>query len=259
MKTIFTAATLCVALCATAPNVFCAEKPRQVERLDRGLVAVKRDTGVFLSWRLLGYEDPQTLFDVYRNEEKINEKPLTGATCLPDVSGTLADRYVVKALANGKELSASQPVTPWDKPYMTLQLNRPPLDTAVVGAMQRQERGFGRERFSGYAPNDCSVGDLDGDGVYELVVKWNARARDNSQSGVTDPVLLDAYTLDGAHLWRIDLGVNIRAGAHYTQFMVYDLDGDGKAELVCKTAPGTKDGQGKSVILGSDDPNADYR
>jgi rhamnogalacturonan endolyase len=261
MNKFFTAATLCVALCAAAPNGFCAEKPRQVERLGRGTVALKCDSGVFISWRLLGDEDPQALFDLYRNGEKINKQPLSGATCWTDAAGTLADSYVVKALAGGKEASASQPVAPWDKPYMTLQLNRPPLDTAVAGVVQRQGRGLGRgrERFSGYLPNDCSVGDLDGDGEYELVVKWNARANDNAHAGATDPVLLDAYKLDGTHLWRIDLGVNIRAGAHYTQFMVYDLDGDGKAELVCKTAPGTKDGKGKNVILGSDDPNADYR
>jgi rhamnogalacturonan endolyase len=261
MNKFFTSATLCVALCASAPNGFCAEKPRQMERLNRGLVALKCDSGVFLSWRLLGDEDPQTLFNLYRNGEKINEQPLSGATCLTDASGTLADSYVVKTLENGKEKSASKPVVPWDKPYMTLQLNRPPLDTAIVGMVQRRERGFGRGfgRFSGYLPNDCSVGDLDGDGEYELVVKWNARAQDNAHAGATDPVLLDAYKLDGTHLWRIDLGVNIRAGAHYTQFMVYDLDGDGKAEIVCKTAPGTKDGQGKNVVLGSDDPNADYR
>lgn len=253
--------TLCVALCAAAPSVFCAEKLRQMEPLDRGLVAVKCDSGVFISWRLLGYEDPQTLFNLYRNGEKINDQPLSGATCLTDAAGTPADSYTVKRLENGEETSASKPAAPWNKPYLTLQLNRPPLDTAVVGMVQRRERrwGFGRERFSGYLPNDCSVGDLDGDGAYDLVVKWNARAQDNAHAGTTDPVLLDAYKLDGTHLWRIDLGVNIRAGAHYTQLMVYDLDGDGKAEVVCKTAPGTKDGQGKNVVLGSDDPNADYR
>jgi hypothetical protein len=228
-----------------------------MEALDRGLVAVKCDSGVFLSWRLLGDDDPQTPFDVYRNGEKVSGQPLTGATCWTDASGTLADTYVVKPLADG--LPASQPVSPWEKPYMTLQLNRPLLDTAAVDVLQRWEQGAGRGRFSGYLPNDCSVGDLDGDGAYEIIVKWNARARDNAHPGATDPVLLDAYKLNGTHLWRVDLGVNIRAGAHYTQFMVYDLDGDGKAELVCKTAPGTKDGQGKNVILGGDDPNADYR
>jgi rhamnogalacturonan endolyase len=104
------------------------------------------------------------------------------------------------------------------------------------------------------------VGDLDGDGEYELVVKWNpTNAQDNSYYGITGKVYLDAYKLDGTFLWRIDLGKNIRAGAHYTQFMVYDLNGDGRAEVVCKTAPGTIDGKGNYVLLNSDDPNADYR
>ncbi|HMP06014.1 MAG TPA: hypothetical protein PJ982_06670, partial [Lacipirellulaceae bacterium] len=55
-------------------------------------------------------------------------------------------------------------------------------------------------------------------------------------------------------LWRINLGRNIREGAHYTQFMVYDLDGDGRAEVTCKTADGTVDGRGR--VIG--DPEADY-
>ncbi len=111
-----------------------------------------------------------------------------------------------------------------------------------------------------YNANDCSVGDLDGDGEYEIVLKWDpSNSKDNSQSGYTGNVFLDAYKLDGTFMWRIDLGINIRAGAHYTQFMVYDLDSDGRAEVACKTAPGTVDGQGNDVILPGDDPNADYR
>jgi autotransporter-associated beta strand protein len=120
-----------------------------------------------------------------------------------------------------------------------------------------------------YTPNDCSVGDLDGDGEYEIIVKWDpTNSKDNSQSGYTGNVYLDAYKLTGTQLWRIDLGKNIRAGAHYTQFFVYDFDGDGKAELVCKTAPGTKDGTGTFIaqpgkFTGTPpavlDHNADYR
>ena len=106
-----------------------------------------------------------------------------------------------------------------------------------------------------YAPGDASVGDLDGDGQYEIVLKWDpSNARDNAQDGYTGNVILDAYKLNGKQLWRIDLGRNIRAGAHYTQFMVYDLDGDGKAEVACKTADGTIDGKGK--VIG--DANANY-
>jgi rhamnogalacturonan endolyase len=236
----FFSVIISILLCSYAGH---AQK-RQMERLDRGLVAVKCEAGVFVSWRLNGDEDPQTLFNLYRNDRLLNQEPLAGATCQTDADGTLNDTYTVKALAGGKEISTSPQVKPWPLPYLPIPLNRPAQDETMPVE---------------YLPNDCSVGDLDGDGVYEIIVKWNARARDNSHAGITDPVLLDAYKLDGTQLWRIDLGKNIRGGAHYTQFMVYDLDGDGKAEVVCKTAPGTKDGKGKYVLLGSDDPQADYR
>ena len=82
-----------------------------------------------------------------------------------------------------------------------------------------------------YSANDCSVADLDGDGEYEIIVKWDpSNSQDNANAGYTGDCILDAYKLNGTRLWRIDFGKNIRAGAHYTQFMVYDLDGDGKAE-----------------------------
>jgi rhamnogalacturonan endolyase len=92
---------------------------------------------------------------------------------------------------------------------------------------------------------------LNGDGEYDIVLKWDpSNAKDNSQSGITDNVFLDGYTLSGEHLWRIDLGPNIRAGAHYTQFLVYDFDGNGRAEIMCKTAPGTKDASGNFIRKG---------
>ena len=107
-----------------------------------------------------------------------------------------------------------------------------------------------------YSANDASVGDLDGDGQYEIILKWDpSNSKDNSQDGYTGDVLIDAYKLDGTMMWRINLGKNIRAGAHYTQFLVYDFDGDGKAEIAMKTADGTKDGKGK--VIGN--ANADYR
>ena len=116
-----------------------------------------------------------------------------------------------------------------------------------------------------YTANDMSVGDLDGDGEYEYIVKWDpSNSKDNSVKGYTGNVYLDAYELDGTLLWRIDLGVNIRAGAHYTQYMVYDFDGDGKSEVILKTAPGSKDGEGnyvskagKNITKGDD--KKDYR
>ena len=199
----------------------------QMEKLGRGVVALPQTKGIFISWRLLGTDDARTTFDVIRNGEVIAEN--LKVSNYSDEAGTKDSRYQVVCKVNGKAIETSNEVTPWAKNYMTLALDRP--GTGALGGE--------------YSPNDCSVGDVDGDGEYEIFVKWDpSNSKDNSQSDKTDKVFIDCYKLNGTKLWRIDLGVNIRAGAHYTQFMVYDFDGDGKAEMMCKTAPGTKDGTG---------------
>ncbi len=153
----------------------------------------------------------------------------------------------------GRELPASAPATlgaqaPVQQ-FLTVPLQRPAGGPVDVPAGARTVSYT-------YAPNDTSVGDLDGDGEYEIVVKWDpSNARDTASPGLSGRPMLDAYRLDGTRLWRIDLGRNIRAGAHYTQFIVYDLDGDGRAEVACKTADGTVDGQGR--VIG--DASKDYR
>jgi rhamnogalacturonan endolyase len=144
------------------------------------------------------------------------------------VDNAIDNTWFVKPVVNGKELSAGKPYTL--KANNANQYLNIPLHTPA-----------------GYTPNDVSVGDLDGDGEYELVVHQTGKGRDNSQSGFTDAPILQAYKLDGTFLWQINLGKNIREGAHYTQFMVYDLDGDGRAEVACKTADGTIDGKGKVI------------
>ncbi|MBD3630799.1 rhamnogalacturonan lyase [Cyclobacterium sp.] len=205
---------------------------RQMEYLDRGLVAVKNETGgIFLSWRLLGDEPVDTGFDLYRKypgekAEKINSVPITEATNFEDGQADLSRNpgYSIKSTTQRK----SREVTVWEKEYLEIPLKTP----------------------EGYRPNDTSVGDLTGDGQYELVVHMTGRSRDNSQDGFTDPPILQAYTLEGNMLWEINLGINIREGAHYTQFMVYDLDGDGIAEIACKTADGSKDALGQ--VIGDD-------
>jgi hypothetical protein len=218
-----------------------------MEYLDRGLVAVKISGGVYLSWRYLGTDDPSVGFNLYRNGTKINNTPITTSTNYTDAQGATNSTYTVKTVINGVEQDESESVTVWEQQYKTLTLRRPDGGTNPSGSYT-------------YTPGDCSVGDVDGDGAYEIIVKWDpSNAQDNSKAGYTGNVYLDCYKLNGTFLWRIDLGKNIRAGAHYTQFMVYDLDGDGKAELVCKTAPGTIDGKGKNVIMGSDNPGAYYR
>ena len=210
----------------------------QMEKLGRGVVALPQTKGIFISWRLLGTDDARTTFDVIRNGEVIAEN-LTVSN-YSDEAGTTDSKYQVVCKVNGKTIETSNEVTPWAKNYMTLALDRPATGT------------LGGE----YSPNDCSVGDVDGDGEYEIFVKWDpSNSKDNSQNDKTDNVFIDCYKLNGTKLWRIDLGVNIRAGAHYTQFMVYDFDGDGKAEMICKTAPGSMDGIGKYVNQAASDDN----
>ncbi|QZN78711.1 rhamnogalacturonan lyase [Paenibacillus sp. DR312] len=215
-----------------------------MEYLDRGVVAVKTGTGVFVSWRLLGTEGSNVSFNVYRDGTKVNASPITNSTNLQDASGTSSSKYTVRAVVSGTEQAASAAASVWGNNYLSVPLSVPAGGTTPDGVAYT------------YSANDASAGDLDGDGEYELIVKWDpSNSKDNSQSGYTGEVFIDAYKLNGTRLWRISLGKNIRAGAHYTQFMVYDLDGDGKAEVAMKTADGTKDGTG--VVIG--DASKDYR
>ncbi|HEX6686454.1 MAG TPA: hypothetical protein VF062_27025 [Candidatus Limnocylindrales bacterium] len=217
---------------------------RQLERLDRGVLAVPTPGGILVSWRMLGTDPASVAFNVYRDGIKLNGAPLTDVTNFLDAQGTAASSYVVAPIVAGKETARSSAVTPWSADHLDIPLQRPPGGTTPDGVQYT------------YNANDASVGDLDGDGRYEIVLKWDpSNSRDNSQSGYTGEVFLDAYRLDGTRLWRIAMGRNIRAGAHYTQFLVYDLDGDGRAELVAKTADGTVDGSG--AVIG--DPAADHR
>ncbi|HYJ39201.1 MAG TPA: rhamnogalacturonan lyase [Steroidobacteraceae bacterium] len=237
------------------------EKLRYMERLDRGLVAVQQSDGkVFLSWRLLADDPDGVAFNVYRETERppaaadagrfssqsatqtgalrLNPQPLDKGTWLLDSNARLdrETRYFVAAVIDGVEQPRSAPFH------------------IKAGAPALPYHSIALQTPAGYTPNDASVGDLDGDGQYEIVLHQTGAAKDNSQPGVTDAPVFQAYRLDGALLWTINLGHNVREGAHYTQFLVYDFDGDGRAEFVCKTADGTTDGTGK--VLG--DPDASW-
>jgi hypothetical protein len=221
----------------------------RMERLNRGLVAVRTNTGNYVGWRLLGFEAANTGFDVYRDGSKINDAPIVNSTNYVDAEGGAEAEYSVRAIANGTE-AGSETASTWAEQYLEIPLQIPAGGTTPSG-----------EAYT-YSANDASIGDVDGDGQYEIILKWDpSNAKDNSQSGYTGNVYLDAYRLDGTRLWRIDLGRNIRAGAHYTQFMVYDFDGDGRAEVACKTSDGSRDGQGNLVVPegGTANANADYR
>ncbi|MEU6432248.1 cellulose binding domain-containing protein [Microbispora sp. NPDC046973] len=206
---------------------------KQMENLDRGLISVHSGSGNLVSWRLWGTESRDTSFNVYRGGTRI--ATVTNSTNYLD-SGAAADAsYTVRPVSGGSEGAASETSLRFGNGYLDVPISPP---------------------GSSYSANDASVGDLDGDGRLDLVLKWDpSNAKDNSQSGVTDPVYIDGIRLDGTRLWRINLGRNIRAGAHYTQFQVYDYDGDGRAEVAMKTADGTVDGTGKTIGNAS----ADYR
>ncbi|MFY1624054.1 cellulose binding domain-containing protein [Micromonospora sp. WMMD735] len=217
---------------------------KQLEDLDRGLISVRSGNGNLVSWRLLGTETSGVSFNLYRGSTRVNATPITGATNYLDSGAAAGSAYTVRAVVGGAEQAASAPALQFANGYLDVPIQPPAGGTTPAG-----------EAYS-YSANDASVGDLDGDGDYEIVLKWDpSNAKDNSQSGYTGNVYVDAYTLTGSRLWRIDLGRNIRAGAHYTQFQVYDYDGDGRAEVAMKTADGTRSGTGQ--LIGSS--SADYR
>lgn len=217
---------------------------RNVEYLDRSPVAVTTEAGVYLGWRLLGLDDRDLGFTVYRDGVKITDDPITDTTNLVDPDGTAESTYLVTAQVGDREVSVTDEFGVWASGYIDIALDTPAPQTMPDGSTAT------------YAPGDGTVADLDGDGQYELIFLWNpSNAKDNSQSGYTGNVYIEAVRLDGTSLWRIDLGRNIRAGAHYTQLEAFDLDSDGRAEIAVKTADGTIDGEG--TVIG--DPDADHR
>jgi len=210
---------------------------RQMEYLDRGVIAIRNSNdSVYIGWRLLGTEPNDIAFNLYRQSGNnkptlLNKTPIKESTNFEDgrQDFSVDNSYFVKAILNGQEQKASKSFTikansPAQQ-YINIALRTPP----------------------GYTPNDISVGDLDGDGEYEIIVHQTGRSFDTPSPGISDIPIFQAYKMDGTFLWQISLGKNIREGAHYTQFMVYDLDGDGIAEFACKTADGTIDGLGKVI------------
>lgn len=244
---------LCAALSAVAQPNYDYEHIQR-ERLGRGLVCMNDGVNTIISWRLLKSEESNAAFNVYQNGKLITKTPLLNTTFLKVKSLKKDAVYEVHKVVNGQE-TGDKDVAYYNVPrgekknYISIPLNVPEPRTSPDG------------RQYGYTANDASVGDVDGDGEYEIILKWEpTNAHDNSHEGYTGNVLIDCYKIPNSFntdkpsfLWRIDLGRNIRAGAHYTQFMVYDLDGDGKSEVVMKTADGTIDGKGN--VIGDGEAN----
>ncbi|MGM9472419.1 rhamnogalacturonan lyase [Pseudarthrobacter sp. YS3] len=230
---------------AAAQNSGTADLKRQVENLDRAPVAVLTGQGVTLSWRMLGLDKDSIGFHVIRDGVQLTVDPIRNSTMYVDPDGTATSKYVIQAVGNGNgQDRLTEEFTPLAQNYLPIKLDKPADGVTPAGQAYT------------YSANDSTVADLDGDGKYEIIQLWNpSNAKDNSQSGYTGNVYVDAYKMDGTKLWRIDLGRNIRAGAHYTQLLAYDFDGDGKAELSLKTAEGTTDAAGTVIGNGA----VDYR
>jgi rhamnogalacturonan endolyase len=255
-RRVWTAIAGCLALASSAA----ASAQPVMENLSRGVVVVRTgETSAYVGWRLLATDPGDVAFNLYRTSGsakpvRLNKAPLTTTTDFVDdaIEPAIDYTYTVHAVSQGRErVPGASFVLRRDTPvrqYLAVPLQRP--DGGVAPGPSGAPAPFT------YNANDASVGDLDGDGEYEIVLKWDpSNARDTASRGVSGHVILDAYKIDGTRLWRIDLGRNIRAGAHYTQFIVFDFDGDGRAEVACKTADGTRDGTG--TIIG--DATKDYR
>lgn len=242
-KILSIAAALCIAGCMVCiPDYSEADAASGyvVENLDRGISAISTGSGMMVSWRFLADDSDNSIFKLYRNNALIYTSNAGNATCYLDKDGKSTDTYKVETVGSGTIVSSDTCAMQSGSNYLEVKLDVPKAQTSGIT----------------YSPNDCTVGDVDGDGQYELFVKWDpSNSKDNSQKGKTDKVFIDCYKIDGTKLWRIDLGVNIRAGAHYTQMLVADYDLDGLAEMVCKTADGTVDGVGN--VIG--DSSKDYR
>lgn len=220
------------------------------ENLDRGMVAYRSIEGtnryVCLSWRHLSSDDPAIAYNLYKANvssgvpgeySKLNDIPISNSTFFKyEEKRQLAVDYILKEVVNEVEGDSIAS-------YRLKSVSDGAKGNYIEIPMTQIE---GDDDWL-YHPNDATVADLDGDGEMEIIIHRYGTGHDNSHSGITTAPILQAYKLDGTFLWEVNLGVNIREGSHYTQFMVYDLDGDGKAEVVCKTAEGAKDAAGTWV------------
>jgi len=234
--------------------------------MDRGVLAAVVSNGVYLGWRFFpqeatGYvaEGPNrglrgTGFVIYRDGLRITPAPIIDSTNFLDPAGTISSEYIIvtvdrttgvyisrtiaqtpiqatSAAGTGQGYFFEIPLTP---PAATVQ----PSNTVLGGTTTIQ-----------YFADEIKVADLDGDGQFEFVIRWQNQNFDVIQSGTFAPVIYQAIRMDGTVMWEINMGINIRAGQHYQQPMLYDFDGDGRAELMTMTAPGTRDALGRTLNM----------
>ena len=221
----------------------------EAKPLNRGLMAVKTSSGVLVSWRYRASDETlQPRFRLWRGKTLLNSRmPFTDRTNFLDTGGGLSSLYKLEVVDPDGNILETQETRPWDGQvkYITLQ-GGAPTDPTAAGAT--------------YTPNDASFCDMDGDGEYDIILKWApSNEKDAASSGTTSPAFYSCYKLDGTRLWMLHTGHNMFNSAHTTHFAAWDFDGDGYGEVMLKTAPGAVDGQGNYVLLPGDDPKANYK
>lgn len=222
------------------------QKHTNATPLNRGLMAVNLvGKGNLISWR--ARQDDvygSTHYCLYRSGTLIAD--LDSRTNYLDAEGSLVDQYRVEVCdSNGQILEQQEGVCVWNGQMLDIALQQAPIDTNGTGAS--------------YTPNDATTYDMDGDGEQEIIFRWEpSNVRDGANTGTTGAVWLECVKLDGTQLWRINLGQNIWASQHTVTFLCYDFDGDGFGEMICRTAPGTRDGEGNFVVMGDDNPYTSY-
>ena len=202
-----------------------------------------------ISWRLLKTDPSNVAFDIYKSvdgetEVKLNEEPISNTTSWVDADIDVSKTNVYRVtLANQAETLCDYTFTSEmaEKFYHEIRLNMNVPDASIT-----------------YSPDDIQLGDLDGDGELEIVVKREPYDGANMGVWFNGTTLLEAYKMDGTFLWRIDLGINIRSGSHYTSYVLYDFDGDGLCEIAFRSSEGTKFADGK-IITDANGKVNDYR
>ena len=217
---------------------------RMTDKLDRGLIAIKTEGGIYCSWRVLAEEYYDVAYNIYRDGTKLNAEPLK-VSCFTDASGTDGSKYTVSAVVRGKEQAQSKEAAVWAQSYLEITPDHGDLTST-------------------YVPNDACMADVDGDGQLEILMKYDNQSEISAsypKGGYNGEYsIAEVFKLDGTKLWWLDFGPNMGDFQNNEQNIVaYDWDQDGKAEAIMRAADGTTihAADGKTYVIG--DATKNYR